>query len=72
MTLKIENIEVVYHDEDSSVSRSLGFRIDPDETTLHIDIIDEVKPSTTISLNRNELELLRDSLNIYLKNKALK
>lgn len=71
MELKLENISVMYPDEDSSINRDLILRVDLDEESLHFDLIDKVKPTGGFSLNKKEVGILRDYLTSILKNKVI-
>lgn len=71
MELKLENINVMYPDEDSSINRDLILRVDLDEESLHFDLIDKVKPTGSFCLNKKEVGVLRDYLTSILKNKVI-
>ncbi|KMQ65594.1 hypothetical protein ACM46_06850 [Chryseobacterium angstadtii] len=71
MELKLENISVMYPDEDSSIDRDLVLRVDLDEESLHFDLIDKVKPTGGFALNKKEVGILRDYLTSILKNKII-
>lgn len=72
MQIRIENITSLYHDEESGVNRDLELRIDGD--VLHLDIEDRGEHNNfgaTVSLDREQVKILRDSLDLILKNKLL-
>lgn len=69
MEFELKNISVIYPDEESSIDRIL--RIRTDEGFLNFDFVDKVKRTGTMCLKKKEVEIIRDYLNIILKNKIL-
>ncbi len=72
MEFKLEKISTMYPDEEKEVKRDLVLRVDSDFEILHFDFIDDIKMTGGMSLTKKELEVLRDYINLILKNKILK
>lgn len=73
MEIKIESASITYFDREESESTPLILRSDFEY--LHIDF-DRSKPkedehdNSTLTLTKHQVEVLRDSLSLMLKNKA--
>ncbi|MCX8523507.1 hypothetical protein OF897_06195 [Chryseobacterium formosus] len=65
-------VSVIYPEEQNGVDRDLILRVDPDETCLHFDFIDKIKPIGGMSLSQNEIKILRDYLTVIINNKIIK
>ncbi len=68
MKIEIENISVMYPNENSSTLRNIS--LNEDGEFLHIQIND-LKTHGSLTFDKNQLKLLRDSLNIFLNNKLI-
>lgn len=70
MKFEIEEVSVLYPNEDCGVKRKIV--IEDDFDILHIRMIDNSDSSEgTISLTKAQMNLLKDSLNVIIKNKLI-
>ena len=69
MKFEIEDVNVIYPDEESGESRKL--EIETNDESLRFNFIDKSKRTGSMFLNKKQVELLRDTLNIVLKNKLI-
>lgn len=71
MKLEIENVSVMYPDEDSGEERTMVIEVD--DEFVHLNFIDpHDKPTGMLTLDRTKSLILRDALNMILKNKLIK
>ncbi|SNR34756.1 hypothetical protein [Lutibacter flavus] len=70
MKTEIPDIEVLFPNEDSAKSRKLI--LENESEYLQISAFDnESKEDCVLVFNENQLTLLRDQINVFLKNKLL-
>lgn len=69
MKFEIENVSVIYPDENEGFNRKMIIRDDCE--FLQFDFIDEKKNSGGFTLDKSQVHLLRDTLNMIIKNKLI-
>lgn len=69
MQFELGNICVAYPNEDMGVERKLKLR--PDSEVLHFDFIDTNNETGCMTLDKDQVELLVDTLKLILKNKLI-
>ncbi len=70
MKFEIDNIDVIYPDEDQGEQRNLEIEVDGE--WLHFHFMDKkgLRPGG-ITLSKGQVKVLRDSLSLILKNELL-
>ena len=72
MEFKIDNVDIMYPDEISSIKRQLVLRVDLDDETLNFDLRDKNNDFASFSLDKKQVGVLRDYISSILKNKIIK
>jgi hypothetical protein len=69
MEINLDNISVIYPNENNPQSRKVNFTADGEY--LQINILDDTLNSIGISLEKQEVELLIDTLKLILKHNLI-
>lgn len=69
MEFELSNILVTYPNESSAESRKLKIRTNGE--FLHLDFIDPSISNGSITLDKSQVKLLKDSLNLILNNNLI-
>lgn len=69
MEFELGNITVIYPNENNGIDRKLKLR--PTGEFLHFDFIDSNNEYGSMSLEKDQVKLLVDTLNLILKNKLI-
>ena len=72
MTIQIPEIDVMFSDEDKTISRTIVLENDEDLEDLRLYIENGKKGETCLIFPKEKVELLRDSLNMFFKKKLIK
>lgn len=69
MEINLDNISVIYPNETNPQPRKVSLHTDGEY--LQINILDDTLDSISVTLDKQELELLSDSLQLILKNNLI-
>ena len=69
MKIEIEDVSIMYPNEDSGVNRKVVFRDDAE--FLQVDFVDKELSIGGFALNKEQVQVFRDILNMVIKNKLL-